>query len=107
MPARVRRSAASLQNNPYGRAHQAERQALLPHAYGQPCPGPCGRTMHAGMRLDLDHVPPLALHHHTPGSGCCHGRIVCARCNRAAGARLGNRLRRQRIISQRQPSRRW
>jgi 5-methylcytosine-specific restriction endonuclease McrA len=70
-----------------GWEHQQRRRALLPLAYGKVCPGGCGRVMTADMKLDLDHSVPRAL-------GGKHGdRIVCSSCNRSAGARLGNRLR--------------
>lgn len=72
----------------YGAEHRKRRAALLPFAYGRPCPL-CGRLMHPDQPLDLDHSTPHAL-------GGQHGdRIVHASCNRAAGARLGNARRRR------------
>lgn len=65
----------------YGSAHQRKRDALLPHAYGQPCPM-CGRVMVYGQALDLDHTVPLAL------GGRDGDRIAHARCNRSRGARV-------------------
>jgi hypothetical protein len=75
----------------YSGPHQAIRRALLPYAYGRPCPR-CGRPMLPGQKLDLGHTDDRAGY-----SGIEH-----ARCNRAAGARLGNerrRARRERMIA--------
>jgi hypothetical protein len=68
----------------YGGRHQATRRALLPDAYGRPCPR-CGLPMLPGQALDLDHTDDRVGY-----LGCSH-----AKCNRAAGARLGNARRRQ------------
>jgi hypothetical protein len=38
---------------------------------------------------ELDHVPPLALHPHVEGSGCCEERPACGDCQRRQGAELG------------------
>jgi hypothetical protein len=67
----------------YGGPHQAIRRALLPYAYGQPCPR-CGRPMLPSQPLDLDHRDDRAGY-----LGMSHSR-----CNRQAGARLGNARRR-------------
>jgi hypothetical protein len=67
----------------YAGPHQAIRRARLPYAYGRPCPR-CGRPMLPGQKLDLGHTDDRAGY-----SGIEH-----ARCNRAAGARLGNARRR-------------
>jgi hypothetical protein len=67
----------------YGGPHQAIRRALLPYAWGQPCPR-CGRPMLPGQALDLGHTDDRAGY-----QGMEH-----ARCNRRAGARLGNARRR-------------
>jgi hypothetical protein len=69
----------------YAGPHQAIRRALLPGAYGTPCPR-CGLPMLPGQALDLDHRDDRAGY-----LGCSH-----AKCNRAAGARKGNALRRAR-----------
>jgi hypothetical protein len=66
----------------YGYNHQALRRALLPHAYGQPCPK-CGETMRPGQPLDLGHNDDR-----TGYTGMEH-----ASCNRRAGARKRNRFR--------------
>jgi 5-methylcytosine-specific restriction endonuclease McrA len=52
-----------------------------------PCWKRCGRTA-----TTIDHVPALALHHHT-GRGCCDLRPACSRCNYADGARIAARLK--------------
>ena len=38
---------------------------------------------------ELDHVPPLALHTHVEGSGCCVSLPACGPCQRAQAAELG------------------
>ncbi len=80
-----------------GADHQKARKRLLPLAYGKPCPI-CGQTMLRDQFLDLDHSVPRVF----GGNGPV--RIVHRRCNRAAGARLGNSLRRAGKL---QTSRRW
>jgi hypothetical protein len=69
----------------YSGPHQAIRRALLPDAYGRPCPR-CGLPMLAGQGLDLGHTDDRAAY-----SGMEH-----ATCNRAAGGRLGAARRQQR-----------
>jgi hypothetical protein len=58
----------------YGFSHQALRRALLPEAYGRPCPK-CGHTMTADQDLDLGHTDDR-----TGYTGIEH-----ATCNRGAG----------------------
>lgn len=65
----------------YGYSHQQLRRALLPGAYGKPCPH-CHRPMLPGQDLDLDHTA-------TGYRGFAH-----ALCNRSEGARRGNAKRR-------------
>jgi hypothetical protein len=67
----------------YSGPHQAIRRALLPDAYGRPCPR-CGLPMVPGQALDLDHRDDRAGY-----LGMSHSR-----CNRRAGGRLGNERRR-------------
>jgi hypothetical protein len=69
----------------YAGPHQSIRRALLPDAYGKPCPR-CGLPMLPGQDLDLGHTDDRAAY-----SGIEH-----ARCNRQAGGRLGNARRRER-----------
>ena len=72
-------------------SHKALRRALLPYAYGQPCPR-CGRPLLPWQALDLGHTDDRA----------GYNGIEHAKCNRAAGARLGNarrRARRERMIT--------
>lgn len=78
----------------YGGQHQKLRTALLPFAYGQPC-GRCGQPMLPGQKLELDHDD----HDRTLYRGMAH-----ARCNRAAGARKLNAMRRMKRYRR---SRRW
>lgn len=81
--------------SPYGWDHRTTRARLIKLAYGKACPL-CGATMWPpDWMLDLDHKTPIALGGSGPG-----GRIVHAKCNRSAGARLGNLLRRRPAGSQ-------
>lgn len=81
-----RRSKGTTATRGYGAAHQAQRrQALAALTPGQPCPR-CGHSMWPGQALDLDHTDDRATY-----LGLAH-----AKCNRAAGARKGNRMRGQR-----------
>jgi hypothetical protein len=80
----------------YDARHRSRRAELLPAAIGKPCAGGCGRILQAGMELHLDHSRPLAVDATSVGD-----RIVCGRCNTAAGGRLGNERRNL------QPSRVW
>ncbi len=82
--------------------HKAMRKRLLAAAYGQPCPL-CGWPMLRSQRLDLDHIVPRAL----GGTLADGARIVHARCNRSAGARLGNSMRRPAPAQAWRTSRRW
>lgn len=80
------RSHGTTAQRGYGQAHtQARRTALaiLAEYPGQPCHH-CARPMYVGMALDLDHTPTRDGYR-----GLC-----CASCNRADGARRGNRARR-------------
>ena len=69
-----------------GAAHRRQRRLLLPLAYGKACPL-CGKLMLQGQPLDLDHETPRVL-----GGIGGPTRIAHRRCNRRAGAKLGNRL---------------
>ena len=83
MPARARASRE------YSSEHRKARKALLPYAYGNPCPK-CGLLMLYGQALDCDDIVPLVL-------GGTHDisnkQMTHSRCNRSAGATLGNQLR--------------
>lgn len=63
----------------YGHRHRQLRLALLPYAYGEPCPK-CGHPMLRGQALDLGHTDDR-----TAYTGIEH-----ARCNRQAGAIKGH-----------------
>ena len=65
----------------YGHQHQKVRAALLPHAYGSPC-ARCKEKIQPGEAVDLDHA----------GGGGYLG-FSHAACNRAAGARKVNAMR--------------
>lgn len=72
----------------YGYAHQLERRRADPQA--EPCPF-CGTMILPGQLWDLDHPTPVAL-----GGRGGSGRPAHRRCNRQAGARLGQALARAR-----------
>lgn len=67
----------------YGFDHRRLRLALLPYAYGQPCPR-CDKVMLPGQALDLGHTDDRSAY-----TGIEH-----ARCNRQAGAVKGHTRRR-------------
>lgn len=79
----------------YGSEHRRIRDALLPSAWGTPCPR-CGQPMLRGQDLDLGHSTDLVIRPGVPGD-----RIEHADCNRRAGGIVGNRRRNLR------PSREW
>jgi len=67
--------------SPYGPAHERRRRALIrPGARCHLCGAPAS---------EVDHVPPLALHTHVEGSGCCRSLPACGPCQRAQAADLG------------------
>lgn len=70
----------------YDYAHQKLRQALLPYAYGQPCPK-CGEVMMYGQALDLGHTDDRMGY-----TGIEH-----ASCNRRAGAIKAAQQRRTQV----------
>ena len=82
-----------------GAEHQQERRDQLACLVeGTPCPfgeGYCGHApMYSWQELDLDEFPPRAILR--PGEAQIR-RLSHARCNRQAGARLGNALRAGRL----------
>ena len=81
-----------------GADHQRKRKALLPLAYGRPCPF-CGCVMRQGQALDLDHQVMRMF-----GGADGPVRIAHAGCNRSMGAKIGNRLRKRR---RKPPESRW
>jgi HNH endonuclease len=82
----------------YGWDHRTARHAALAaFVNGTPCPR-CGQPMHLGQHLDYDHLTPIAL------GGINSPKVLSHRhCNRAAGARLGNKLK----AARQRTSRRW
>jgi hypothetical protein len=71
----------------YRYRHQQIREALLPEAYGRPCPL-CGRVMLPGQQLDLDHT----------ADGLAYRGMAHASCNRREGARRGAAMRKRRAV---------
>lgn len=82
-----------------GWSHQRERAAALRAFVDGTVCALCGRAMFSMQRLHLDHSVPRALGGQGPR------RLVHARCNESAGARLGNRLKRARRAAVVQPGR--
>lgn len=68
--------------SPYGPRYERERRVLLA---GNPTCAHCRRR----RASQADHQPPLALHTHINGSGCCTLVPICARCHAEQAARLG------------------
>lgn len=90
MTRRRRRPPGSTTRSGLGWEHQKARAAALAvFVDGTPC-WRCRRPMYRGMRLQLDHTTPRALGGQGPRA------LVHGSCNEAAGARLGNQLRRLR-----------
>lgn len=90
----------------YGEHYRRERAKVL--AAGEPC---ALRLVCDGAPANsTDHIPPLCLHEHTPGSGCCRLQPACLACQHAQGRNLGN-LRKAANRGQRprapKASRRW
>lgn len=75
----------------YGADHRALRRALLPTVYGTPC-ARCGRLMVYGEPVDLDHRD----------DGAGYLGMSHRACNGAAGARKGNRRRREATTARRE-----
>lgn len=71
--------------NDIGWDHKKER-AAMPAPTGQPCPF-CRKPMWPDQDLDADHEAPRVL------GGRSRLRWAHAKCNRSAGAVLGNLLR--------------
>jgi len=71
-------------------------------AYGYWCPGLTG-VGHPATQLEVDHIVPLAL----GGRDLGNLRVLCAKCNRSRGARLGNDLRRAKSLAPVRHSRDW
>jgi 5-methylcytosine-specific restriction endonuclease McrA len=89
-----------------GYAHQKEREdKISAMVEGTPCPK-CGYPMSKMQALELDHVIPRAL----GGIGGVT-RLMHKKCNRSAGGRLGNQLkkrgRRRRPQKQKQRIPQW
>jgi hypothetical protein len=88
--------------------HKGTRRALLPLAYGLPCPM-CGHVMNRpgvgpkwSHTLALDHVIPRVMGGQDGPKRICH-----ASCNSRAGARLGAAIRRARKPPERSKNPRW
>ena len=73
-----------------GRSSAAYRSADVS---GQLCWHGCGRPA-----TTRDHQPPLALHAHVEGSGCCELLPACHPCNSRDGQRITAELNRRRAI---------
>jgi hypothetical protein len=72
--------------NKYGYSHR-QWARRLPNPEGMNCPR-CGLPMYKAQGLDLGHIRDIALGY---TGGIC--RWEHSYCNRSAGAKLGNKLR--------------
>lgn len=88
------------------RAPYRERYYRAASAELRAHPRPCGTPGCAAVATTLDHVPPLGLHRHVAGSGCCVVVAKCRRCNLGAGARIAA-ARKTRRTARPGASRRW
>jgi hypothetical protein len=70
-----------------GRKHRRSAAYLRFDPHGLPC-WKCG-----GAATSRDHRPPLALHEHVEGSGCCVLWPACQSCNSAEGQAISAALR--------------
>jgi hypothetical protein len=88
--------------SPYNHRYLKQRRALL--AQGPPC---ALRLRCTGAPANsADHDPPLALHAHIPGSGCCRLQPACLPCQKTQGKLVAAQLRERRPVVP-APSRRW
>jgi hypothetical protein len=68
----------------YSAPYQTERRELLAGPAGQFC-------FHCGEpATEADHQPPLALHRHTSGTGCCVLIASCGPCARRQGGAMAH-----------------
>jgi len=77
--AQVEVARGTRQQRGYDAEHMATREALLPMAYGTPCPL-CSEYMWPHQELHLDHSTPLSIDSTSRGD-----RITHARCNLSRG----------------------
>lgn len=70
---------------PYNDPEYRRAKRWLKHHPGTLCWKGCGRPASSP-----DHQPPLKLHDHVRGSGCCRLLPACAPCNLSDGAVIGN-----------------
>jgi len=82
---------AAVKKSPYGWRYQQARKRLL--SGGDLCWRGCGRRA-----VEADHDPPLALHEHREGSGCCELKPSCAECQRKQGHELQREVRRGAVV---------
>jgi hypothetical protein len=88
----------------YGHNYRRARAVLL----AQQLPCQLRLACDGAIADSADHVPPLALHVHVPGSGCCRLLPECLACQRSQGGSVANLLRaRARTPAIPRPSRVW
>jgi hypothetical protein len=69
----------------YGRQHRRARNLLLDP------PVPCAHCRRQ-VATELDNDPPLAMHRHRQGTGCCRLIPSCGDCNRSGGVLVAQGL---------------
>jgi hypothetical protein len=90
--------------SPYGWRYQQARKVLL--SYRLPCS--LRLVCDGAVANSVDHSPPLAMHTHVPGSGCCILRPACTACQKSQGGQVAKLLRqRARTRVPPRPSRVW
>jgi hypothetical protein len=86
----------------YDSRYERERRSLL----AQRLACVLRLTCDGAPATSADHDPPLALHDHVGGSGCCRLQPACLPCQKVQGKDIAAQLRdRRRPVPA--PSRRW
>jgi hypothetical protein len=94
-------TAVPRRDSPYNQRYVMERRLLL--ARRERCR--LRLVCDGAIATSADHNPPLALHTHVVGSGCCYLQPACLACQKAQGALITRRLRTEPPVPT--PSRRW
>lgn len=74
---------------PYGHRYRQDREKVLRH--GARCHS-CGAPA-----TEADHIPPVSMHKHREGSGCCQLLPACGPCQRSQGGQIADHTPRDEI----------
>jgi len=102
----VRLRSVPRRGSPYGPEYERARRRLL--ASRPRCV--LRLRCNGALASTADHDPPLGLHNHVQGSGCCVLRPACPACQHWQGKQVARlvRLRSERVVRQSPaPSRKW